>query len=430
MKKRTLKGLALLCSAVTAFTCFSVYGAACGESDTGAKLKVGLISDPHCITTTTWNGNFARSLSYFKEQAVDAIVIAGDITDKAFASNYAVYNKTISDVFGDERPEIITTMGNHDFWKVHSIMSPKDEMYELYEEEVGVAPNYHTTVKGYHFISVSPDTDSLNYNSSVEWLAEQMEQAASDKPEQPIFITAHTNGENTTPGASSRELSKVLENYPQAMLFSGHTHYACQDERTIYQENFTSVDLGSVAYSTIVDKNYENKPSTTGQINLFVRLLTVEKDEMKLERICVNTGEVEKQPYVFKLPLSKDTFTYTSARAENAIAPEFASDAKITVTPTEISGAIKVAFPSATHETDMVYAYRIRIAEEGASLPLVNKYYATDFYKGVKSIKVTNEYAIGGLTPGKTYQITVTARESFGKFSTTPLTITYTVPSV
>ena len=128
--------------------------------------------------------------------------------------------------------------------------------------------------------------------------------------------------------------------------------------------------------------------------------------------------------------MKKEEFTYTSARVDAAVAPTFAAGAAITVSPAAIAGAIKLTFPSASCPTDMVYAYRVRIIEQGASLPLVNKYYATDFYKGVSSIEAMNEYTIKGLEVGKTYEISITARESFGKFTETPLTVTYTVPAV
>ena len=431
MKK--LKAFSLFFSALMVASCFAAFGAACGEDNgkDGARLKVGLMSDPHCITTTSWNGSFVKTLTYFKEQEVDAIVIAGDITDIANTANYAVYNKAVSDVYGNDAPEMILTMGNHDFWTVkHSVQAPKQQVYDLFEDEVGQTVNYHTEVNGFHFIALSPDTHSLNFHSSIDWLEEQLAEAAADAPDNPIFIVAHTNAAGTTPGATSAELGEALENYPQAVVFSGHTHYAVQDERTIYQENFTSIDLGASSYYTIVDRNYENKPSTQGQMNMFARLLTVNGNEMEIKRVHVGTGETEKQPYTFKLPLKKEEFTYTSARAENAVAPTFAEGASITVTATTVAGAIKLSFPAASCPTDMVYAYRVRIAEQGATLPIVNKFYATDFYKGVASIKQTNEYTITGLEVGKTYEISITARESFGKFTETPLTATYTVPAL
>ena len=433
MKKSLFKKISLFCSMLVAASCFTVFGTACGDDEKtgGARLKVGLMSDPHCITTTSWNGSLVKTFNYFKEQDVDAIVIAGDITDIANTANYAVYNKAVSDVFGKNKPEMILSMGNHDFWTVkHSVQAPKQQVYDLFEDEVGQTVNYHTEVNGFHFIALSPDTHSNNFNSSIEWLEGELAEAAADAPDNPIFVVAHANAASTVPGGTSAELGEALENYPQAVLFSGHTHYAVQDERTIYQENFTSIDLGASSYYTIVDRNYENQPSTQGQLNMFARLLTVKGNQMEIKRVSVETGATEKQPYTFKLPLKKEEFTYTSARVDAAVAPTFAAGAAITVSPAAIAGAIKLTFPSASCPTDMVYAYRVRIIEQGASLPLVNKYYATDFYKGVASIETTNEYTIKGLEVGKTYEISITARESFGKFTETPLTVTYTVPAV
>ena len=398
------------------------------EEKSAVLLKVGLMSDPHFIAANNWGGNAVKALTYFRDQEVDAIVIAGDMVDKAFSANYQEYTKALETVFGAAPPQMILTMGNHDFWKVHGSSSDKDEMYTLFEKETGQSPNYTVKVKGYTFISISPTSGDLSYKANISYLEARLAEAAAEDPEKPIFVVAHSNAANTTVGSSSTELKNALKDYPQAVLFSGHTHYACQDERTIYQEDFTSVDLGSVAYSAINEGNYGNLPSVTGQANVFVRLLTVTGDKMEIKRVNAVDGAQEKQAYEFKLPLKKEEFTYTSARAENAVAPEFAAGASVRAEKGGTSGSVIVSFPSAQCENDMVYGYRIRVANTDTAKSYDKQivYFATDFYKGVKNIAGENSYTVKNLTPGETYEITVTARESFGKWSGRPLTVTYT----
>lgn len=431
MKKR-FKILSLLLSIVVGLSAIALAGG-CGENggsggETTADLKVGLISDPHNTTATNWNGNLTRTFTFLKEQNLDAIVIAGDIVDKAFEANYKIYTDTLSKVFGENPPQMILTLGNHDFWKVHSVSSDKDEMYKLFEKSTGQNPNYHTTVKDYHFIGVSPDSGNLDYKGNIDWLKKEVASAAADSGDKPIFVVAHDNAANTTLSASSADLGKALKEYQQVILVSGHTHYACQDERTIYQENFTSIDLGATSYSCINEEYYGNIPLKTGQPDVFVRLLTISGKTMKIRRVSITTGETEKQEYEFKLPLKKEEFTYTSARAESAVAPEFKAGTELKISESGTKGTIKIAFASAECPTDMVYAYRIRIANVNNDKDKQIVYFATDFYKGVAKIKAENEYTVKGLKAGETYEITVTARESFEKWSTTPLKTTYTVP--
>lgn len=427
MKKAFIK---IFCAVLAALMlAVSLGTAGCGgdEGENGAevKLKVGLMSDPHFISTNNWGGNNSKAFAYFREQGVDAIVIAGDMVDKAFAANYQAYTSTLEQVFGADKPQMFLTMGNHDFWKVHSVSSDKTEMYNLFESGTGLAPNRHAEVNGYHFLSVAPDSGNLEYKSNIEWLKTEVAAAASAAPEKPIFVVAHDNAADTTPSASSADLKKALAAYPQVVLFSGHTHYACQDERNIFQGDFTSVDLGSTAYSTIEEGNYLNRPSTTGQANVFVRIMTVTENNIEIKRVNVIDGEQEKQAYNLSLPLSKETFTYTAARAESAIAPVFAADAAITAVAGSAAGSVNISFPSASCESDMVYGYRVRVANVDKETDKQNVYVATDFYKGVKRIAAENSVTVKNLTKGATYEITVTARESFLKWSE-PLTVRYT----
>lgn len=400
----------------------------CGsDSDATPDIKVGMISDPHCLANNNWNGNLKTSLNYFKNENVDAIVIAGDIVDKAFASNYKAYTDTVYQVFGDNPPQMVLCMGNHDFWKVHSIESPKDEMYALFQESTEQTPNYAVKVKGFWFIAVAPDSGGLPYKGNIDWLKEKVAEAATDSGDKPIFVVAHDNAANTTLSASSRDLLNALKDYPQVVLMSGHTHYACQDERTIYQKYFTSIDLGSVAYTTIEGQGYLNHPSKQGQINAFGRILTVSNGKMIIKRVCVNTGEQEKQAYEFDLPLTSDKFTETDAREENAVAPEFPSSARISCeTLTTVDGAVKITFDSAECDKDMVYAYRVKLTNVDDATDVKTVYSATDFYKGVKNIKSVNEINVTGLTLGATYGIEISARESFCKWSNNPLVAEYT----
>lgn len=50
-------------------------------------------------------------------------------------------------------------------------------------------------------------------------------------------------------GFTDTRLKDILNQYPQVILFSGHSHYLLNHPRAIYQDGFTMVNTGSVAYS-------------------------------------------------------------------------------------------------------------------------------------------------------------------------------------
>ncbi len=56
--------------------------------------------------------------------------------------------------------------------------------------------------------------------------------------------------------ASNPRLAEDLKAYPQAILFSGHSHLNNNDDRSIHQRDFTSVNDGSMSYIEI-DHGYQ-----------------------------------------------------------------------------------------------------------------------------------------------------------------------------
>ncbi len=72
----------------------------------------------------------------------------------------------------------------------------------------------------------------------------------------------HAMIEGTTLGSNygnywatnSKELYDTLAQYPQLITFGSHLHYPLQDERSIYQGDFTSVETASVYFASLEPK--------------------------------------------------------------------------------------------------------------------------------------------------------------------------------
>ena len=55
-------------------------------------------------------------------------------------------------------------------------------------------------------------------------------------------------------------MDKILKEYPQVIHFTGHTHYTIEDERSIWQNEYTWINVGPSHYaniSTDITPDYE-----------------------------------------------------------------------------------------------------------------------------------------------------------------------------
>ena len=85
-----------------------------------ARLRFGALSDIHITRGKGSCDIFEKALAYFRDQKVDAVLIAGDMADSGLDSQLRRVGETWRRVFpGDKRPdgehvEKIFVTGNHD----------------------------------------------------------------------------------------------------------------------------------------------------------------------------------------------------------------------------------------------------------------------------------------------------------------------------
>lgn len=79
---------------------------------------------------------------------------------------------------------------------------------------------------------------SCGYKLTSKWLARELEKASKDTPDKPIFVMTHNQPKDTCYGSEDwgdSSLNEVMSKYPNAVIFSGHSHYSILDERPIAQ---------------------------------------------------------------------------------------------------------------------------------------------------------------------------------------------------
>ena len=296
---------------------------------------------------------------------VDAMLVAGDLTNAGKPSELKAW-KSIADANIKEETTLMTVMGNHEHY---------DGGIASYTENMDPNLDKHIVVNGYHFIGISTRADDSYPTEVQNWLREELEKAAADDPEKPIFVFMHHHLENTVyvsrtwKTSFSSQIKNILKKYPQVIHFSGHSHGPINNPLTIWQDNFTTVGTGTLAYFEMESGMTEGTvPKDADQAAEFhiievdannrVRIMPYNLLTDSFFKTPANTDNPEKQlVYSIDKPSDKSTFIYTKERYKNPAKPYFAEGAKLTVSDVTTNGA-QITVPTA-FDSSCLYSYHV-----------------------------------------------------------------------
>ena len=222
---------------------------------------------------------FVRTLEWFRDQGVDGVVVAGDMADQGVVDQLHVVAEAWNRVFpGDRAPdgrrvERLFVYGNHDMGGVPYARGlfkgqgdaeiakkiiytdPKAAWEGAFHEPL--EPIWTKVINGYRFVgahwwsSQGCRGRDERFNDGVAgWYAAH---AKDIDPSLPFFHIQHPHPVNTCygPWAWGRDngvSTRALSAFPNAVAFSGHSHYPLTDERSVWQGEFTSVGTSSLRY--------------------------------------------------------------------------------------------------------------------------------------------------------------------------------------
>ena len=435
-----------------------------GKTLGGPDLKVGILSDIHLSQPEKHQSQgaidtFRHVLEFFKKERVDAVLIAGDFTNGGTMTEMRVVVATWNEVFGKDAkaPEKIFVTGNHE--KVYFDQAKKkgeldkpvyaDGLYldvkknwkGLFGEEW--SPFFIKTVKGYSFVGVH----------WAEWFKEKDFRAflAANRAKlgtgRPFFYTQHAHPQNTCYGSwtwhqwDGGATDKVLADWPNAVAFSGHTHYSLTDQRSVWQGSFTSIGTAALRWLSL-PYGRENGASELGLGNRMQQMcwgsqgmvMSVWGDRMVFERYDFVNKEKLGDDWVVPVLRSKDgarEYSFASRMAKTA-APEFPDSAKITLeerdgmspkTATkqpEKERQLVVKFPAAVGRDDLSRVFDYEVAVDCIESDVTRRM-ATKrvFHPGAHLSAKRDEAAaecVFGLCelPATTFHLSVTPMNSFG----------------
>lgn len=397
-------------------------------------MRFVLASDTHILTEDKKNDERIRSmmeLAYRVAEGdedydkIDALIIAGDLTDDGTTEEFDRFQKAVSESLRDDTVFYGVVAKNHDGYALE-----RTEVRDYYKQITGNDADFSTVIGGYHFIGVSASPKkSKHYDSDqLKWLEEQLDAAVAENPDKPVFVIHHEPSRNTVYGSSTFDgwgigtFKALLKKYPQAVELAGHSHYPINNPRSVWQGEYTAVGTGAIYYSEFtvgaIRAYHPDDSEDTGTCriveldgngNMRLRGYDVVAQKQLCEEYLANPAKVENRAFT------------PEKRKAAAKAPSFEESAVLSVRAEY--GKCTVTVPEAKSNDGMpVTLYRATakkvggiVSESGWKMPV--------YYRAVDDRSA--EIELEGLPDGE-YTVSVIAENAYGDKSA-PITATVKV---
>lgn len=378
---------------------------------------------------------------------LDGIFFVGDITNNGALEEYKHFFDYVK---ANTRSGTVAqaVLGNHEFYSTgkYSDQSFVDAPLRFLEQSGDATLDTNQIIGGYHFITMGMDKYDKKNNTyfsaaKLSWLKRQLDAAVAEDPNKPIFLFQHEPAAETVVGSygihGDNGLKILLANYPQVIDFSGHSHRPLTDTRSIWQDTFTAVNTGSLAYlghaipdhesyydggatATDIEGGWTDSDNNCERNGVMYWIVETDKNNrVRIQVYDMLNQEVWGETYMIDSLNPKD-FKYTDARKDVSDTPVFASGAALTLRGlTHKTAAITI--PQATSK-DVVQSYRVELYQNDTLEETVYRLAGTEYGTSAPQ----NVYAIfGDLTSSTSYTVKVYAVNSWAKESA-PLTLNFT----
>lgn len=346
----------------------------------------------------------------------DALLVAGDISNHGIADEINIF-KSHLDAGIREGTQKILCMGNHEFGGGNR---------DLWQKTFDLSPNDHYKMNGYHVIALSPEKGTCrdgDYLYAMDWLKTELDAAVADAPDQPIFMIQHYHITPTVYGSrdddnwGTKDLFELLQQYPQVVNFSGHSHYPINDPRSAWQGQFSAFGTGTLSYFEMSGGRYEKFPAGFHNAAQFY-VVEVHRDQsVVLKPYDLITDSFFEQVYTITKPCNVSKYTYTDARYQTAKKPAWNSDVKLKCVEESYGGGTFL-IPQAVCDP-IVHSYRLDFEKQGGKdgkqtewLPEGDQYLWSQYF--FRNTPNPLEAVVSYLDELTDYRMTVTALNAFG----------------
>lgn len=346
-------------------------------------------------------------------QNVDALLVAGDLTNDGTKTEFEKFQSAINAALRPETAFLAVVAKNHDGYELS-----REQLRAFYQSLSGNDADFHTVIGGFHFIgvSVSPNKAAHYDAKQLSWLKQQLDIAVADTPDKPVFVTHHEHNTETVYGSSVYEgwgvpyFKAILNQYPQVVDFSGHSHFPLNDPRSVWQGKFTAIGTGAIYYSEFTVEGLRcYHPADSEQTATCWIVEANAGGDLHLQGMDVEAGKVLCD-YVLKNPADPANRDYTPKKQKAASkAPRFAADAAITAAPT--FGGCTVTVDAAQSADGMPVVLYRAAAKNRLGVTVSKTWTMPQYYRAVEQNTIDLE--LQGLSAGD-YTVSVVAETAYG----------------
>ncbi|MBR2720604.1 MAG: metallophosphoesterase [Lentisphaeria bacterium] len=356
------------------------------------NLRIAVTGDAQAVPFQQHWGmvNTEKAFRFLAPFKPDVLVQTGDLSDRAYPEVYPMYMECFRRNFSGRLPVQVACAGNHDFWSVEE--TAYDELWNNFADGLGISRENpcRQTIGGYDFITMTEEHCETYSGAMLARLKVKLDEAVARDSGKPFFVITHFAPENTMLGSQNNRRSafrELLNNYPQAVSLSGHTHIPLELETSFWQGEFSALQTSTLSYGCITG-NFANN---AGKVILpYARevqqalLIDIFDDRVEIRRYNVHEKRELGGGSLWRIDIPYDRKKAEFAalkRQESAVAPEFPENAELLVR--HDFGFVYLLFPPAIHEK-LVYGYKVKFFEKAGdgSLKLLNESrYIGDFYR-------------------------------------------------
>lgn len=402
-------------------SCFVFVKAPKDETEFTPVIRFVACSDSH-LKSAAGKGSYriekTAKLAYAIAKAddeyknLDAFLINGDITNDGNIDQFSGF-KAVADKYIKSDTELLPIIANN-----HDFRNMKKQTVAYFSKLMDKDTDYHKVVNGYHFIGISTsDVEGVNYTEDQRiWLKAQLDEAVKDDPNKPIFVSQHEHILNTVYGSSDfdgwgiDDFTDILEQYPQVVDFSGHSHYPLNDPRSVWQGSFTAVGTGALAYMELTVEDQRKVHPTGNGLEAQFWIVELDKDSnMRLRGIDLIEEKVLCE-YILANPANTANREYTPEKqAARSTAPVFSDDASIKVTKAARNATVRFDAANST-DSAPIFLYKVTVTDSDGEIVksdwVLPKYYSA-------TVEKREKLRLGKLEKGE-YNVSVVAETAWG----------------
>lgn len=425
------------------------------------QLKIGVLSDTHISVRSTSKAFLYDAFKYFAAEAVDVVVIAGDVCHDGNLDELAIVVDNWKRAFPDGMnaaggkvyPFFI--FGNHDYHeasyqrdkeiseaqKGNILLYNKQKAWEMITGEKDFSGEvFMREIKGFKFIGA-------HWGAQGQRLVEFLEQNSSQIPkDRPFFYVQHSHPRGTCymgrSGGDAGINHSTLMKFPNLFAFSGHSHTSFSYDDAIWQGGFCSMGVSSLRsqrgrrnlYNSPLSKRAvaEGKftymrPTVMGMAT-HAAIVTVYPSRTVVTRHDIsNNAELIGEEWSLPFPYQHD-LENPCLIAHKALPPEFEHGSTVAATVKKVKTypskkavrALRIDFPAAkgTSSHSRVVDYRVEVfGDDGKRVAerLVAQEYVAQAEKHTLQHSGWCAFGLEELPSGKDLTVRVTPMNAGGK---------------